>query len=355
MQTDYFLYQSEVNEETMQLDSVKNVYSKIVDDNSKKIYVNRLLYSMTLETKYIRNFVLCTSVGQEFHRKINTIKKQPVLLYGAGKRGKQLVEVCPDVRWTGFIDEYQIGSFQGIKIKKMDEYSEISKSVIIVTNQMGYKEIETDLIKRGVEKTNIILLEEWNKRVSENQYYEKRCIQLENVEGFVDAGSFDGSDSLKLLRTIKNDACRVWAFEPDPKQYEACEKKLAEYLNVKSFNMGVSDEKKKVNMILLNNSGSFIDSINGEGIEVSIISLDELLLNEKVDYIKMDIEGSEEKALLGARGIIERQKPKLAVSIYHKRDDILRIPKRLLEFNPDYKFSFGHYSLGNVDSILYAF
>lgn len=57
-----------------------------------------------------------------------------------------------------------------------------------------------------------------------------------------------------------------------------------------------------------------------------------------VDFIKMDIEGAEAMALRGARNLISEQKPKLAISVYHKWDDLREIPMLISSIRPDYEF-----------------
>ena len=59
---------------------------------------------------------------------------------------------------------------------------------------------------------------------------------------------------------------------------------------------------------------------------------------EKVDFIKMDIEGSEIPALAGASKTIRTFKPRLAISAYHKWDDLLVIPKLINSIRNDYEF-----------------
>lgn len=68
--------------------------------------------------------------------------------------------------------------------------------------------------------------------------------------------------------------------------------------------------------------------------------MDEFLKNEKVTFIKMDIEGLEMKAIKGASKIIKEQKPRLAICIYHKPDDFVSIPALLLELRPVTSFAF---------------
>jgi FkbM family methyltransferase len=61
---------------------------------------------------------------------------------------------------------------------------------------------------------------------------------------------------------------------------------------------------------------------------------------QKANYIKMDIEGAEISALLGASTIIGNSKPKLAISAYHKQEDLWEIPLLMKKLNPEYKIYF---------------
>jgi FkbM family methyltransferase len=102
------------------------------------------------------------------------------------------------------------------------------------------------------------------------------------------------------------------------------------------------------------------DSISPAGIAVnnfSSISIDDYCLQNKlkeVSYIKMDIEGAECQALKGAKSILAQRKPKLAISAYHKDDDLWKIPSLIKELNPNYKLYFGHHSPVLAESVIYA-
>lgn len=75
---------------------------------------------------------------------------------------------------------------------------------------------------------------------------------------------------------------------------------------------------------------------------------------DRVDFIKMDIEGAEMDALEGAADIIRTFKPRLAISGYHKPADLWEIPRRIRSFNPNYKITFGHHSPVEWESVFYA-
>ena len=73
-----------------------------------------------------------------------------------------------------------------------------------------------------------------------------------------------------------------------------------------------------------------------------------------IKNIKLDIEGSEMCALEGARQIIERDHPKLAVCLYHKLEDLWTIPLWIKERFREYKFYIRHHSLMSEETVLYA-
>lgn len=75
---------------------------------------------------------------------------------------------------------------------------------------------------------------------------------------------------------------------------------------------------------------------------------------QRLDYLKMDIEGSELSALDGGAQSIARFKPRLAISAYHKPDDLWVLARRIKEINPGYRLSFGHHSPIQWESVLYA-
>ena len=64
--------------------------------------------------------------------------------------------------------------------------------------------------------------------------------------------------------------------------------------------------------------------------------IDELKL-DRVDFIKMDIEGAERHALAGARRLLAVHKPRLAICIYHGADDPEVVPRVVLAANDNYQ------------------
>ena len=77
--------------------------------------------------------------------------------------------------------------------------------------------------------------------------------------------------------------------------------------------------------------------IGGTGPEIQVRALDEISGEKRIDFIKMDIEGSEMDAVLGASQTIARQKPRLAIAVYHGLENAHQVCYFLREIRPDYQ------------------
>lgn len=75
---------------------------------------------------------------------------------------------------------------------------------------------------------------------------------------------------------------------------------------------------------------------------------------ERVDFIKMDIEGAEGPALRGAQETIKQFSPDLAIAIYHSLNDFAHIHEYIHELNPDYKLYLAHHTIHLEETILFA-
>jgi len=87
---------------------------------------------------------------------------------------------------------------------------------------------------------------------------------------------------------------------------------------------------------------------------VNLDTIDNLFTDKPVSFIKMDIEGAEQHALNGAWNVIWKNRPKLAICLYHSDQDMVEIPIMLMTRLKDYRFSVRHYSDEWYETILYA-
>lgn len=121
--------------------------------------------------------------------------------------------------------------------------------------------------------------------------------------------------------------------------------------NIRIHNNAAWDKKEN---IYFDDDGSGSAAKENGSLSVDGISLDELFPDADVTFVKMDIEGSEMKALEGAKNTIISKKPRLAIYIYHKPWDVVEIPAYILSLVPDYRFYIRHYSSKMWETVLYA-
>jgi FkbM family methyltransferase len=187
-------------------------------------------------------------------------------------------------------------------------------------------------------------------------YFRDELFFLSEDETFVDCGAFDG-DTLKLfLEKSRQSFRRIIAFEPDPGNYD----KLAHQVaclpaEVRELIRTHRNATGKTNTRVPMDTGKGVSSKVGSGdCEVECVALDSVLNDEPVSFIKMDIEGSELATLAGAKELIRKQAPILAISAYHLQSDLWNIPLCIREINPDYSFYLRPHVLEGWDLVCYA-
>lgn len=101
----------------------------------------------------------------------------------------------------------------------------------------------------------------------------------------------------------------------------------------------------------------FDAKFDGMSGEVESISIDDFITSEELDrvnFIKMDIEGAELWALRGGRHTLAKHKPKLAISVYHRPSDLIDIPKLIKSICPAYDLYLRHFTIHAEETVLFA-
>lgn len=352
----YFHYGADEYQNQITQNDIFHIYNKCVDKESKRIFIDRFLFSMTNDWNFIRDMLVETGNWSEIEDILSTKREFPIYIYGAGISGKRLPLIFPDYLWKGYIDRKKAGQqCNGLPIYGIEKCRELlDKSWILISNMNDMEQIKKDLIELGIPNRNIISFVDCTKKIDTNIYFDDECLKQEQIRGkvFIDAGAFDGADTIRFFDWINDTNAKAIVFEADYQNFEKTKKNLEAYSQVELYNQGISNIQGKLSF--LSGKGE-MSSICSEGKDIiQINSLDNLVFDLEIGYIKMDIEGFEKQALLGAKEIISKQHPVLGVSIYHKREDIWEIPKLILNIDPTYEFFLRHYSLGVVDTVLYA-
>jgi FkbM family methyltransferase len=355
----------------MEAEAERNIYSRLCDEESRRVFDVRRHYALTGEKQQFADVFVNRKQLMELAERV---KGKTYICYGLGHTGRALIKyfdtngcgTCVGL-WDNNVSLQ--GEYIGEHLITAPDYELIKSAnmILITAARAGNAEsIALDLVSKGAPQDKIVSIDPHGQALGNcvyalyEQYFDENIILprlLEN-EVFIDAGcgNFDqGANLLKFAPSVK----RIYAFEPDPenmqsvlshpeyvkaqdktKLYDCALWSANETLDfwVSDFNKGLSGvDEEKANM------------------QVEGRKLDDIVLPEdKVTFIKMDIEGAELEALKGASKIIERDKPKIAVSIYHKKDDYVDIAGYLLTLVPEYKLYMRHYTPFRGESVLYC-
>lgn len=185
-----------------------------------------------------------------------------------------------------------------------------------------------------------------------HQYFEDDLIRLADGECFVDCGAYDGDTAAAFCAACGRQGvtyARIDSFEPDPVNYAK--------LTARGFARhhchpkATSDHAGTLRFFVHDMSSHL--AADGDT-EVAVTTLDEELADVLVTYLKMDIEGAELATLRGAKTLIQKNQPKLAVCIYHRREDVWVIPQYLHRLVPSYRFYLRSYERMATELVLYA-
>jgi FkbM family methyltransferase len=190
----------------------------------------------------------------------------------------------------------------------------------------------------------------------EEMYFSDDVIMFSEGEVFVDGGAYDGATTLNFIERVKGKYKKIYAFEADSLNYEKTHESLKKHENVETVFAGLWHENGELSFMSVESEWARI-SETGTSV-IPAVALDDYFkdkpISEYPTFIKMDIEGAEKSALLGAREVIKKARPKLAISVYHKPEDIYELPELIKEINPDYQLYLRHYTNGAFETVLYA-
>ncbi len=332
----------------------------------------------------------------------------PVIIYGAGAVGHDVYDVLrknniiPTFFCSGLKGGY-VDPLTGISVIYKDELIAYNNGIIILSIgdkasrdekkqlkrdffAMGYKESQIMDHYIFEEKVNPAFLLEHEREISKvydllsddesrkvylqklrymvdyipvkfqclnMMYTDPDIIHFEENEVIIDAGAYDG-DSAVLFRHSAGETADIYSFEPDASNYSDLINRVCDDDKIYPELWGLWKHKDTLCFSEDGNGSSHVEK-NGR-LEVKVTDLDSYCNEKKIapTYIKMDIEGAELEAILGAKENIKKNKPKLAICLYHKPEDIYEIPLLIYEFNPLYKMYIRHYSDCRTDTVLYA-
>lgn len=169
----------------------------------------------------------------------------------------------------------------------------------------------------------------------------------------IDGGAFTG-DAWPALRDSGRSLAEWYAFEPDPANFAAlaATARDADVAQAALFPCGLGERAEQIRFAAGEAAGSH--AAESGDIVVQVVALDEVLPRVNPNYVKLDIEGAERAAIAGMRATIERARPAIAMSIYHRPEDLWELPLLAHALLPEARLYIRQHGHNGFDTVLYA-
>lgn len=334
------------------------LYQRLADETSRVYYAARQLYRTDPKLSSFYNTICSLNIRYRFR----DIENFPA----SGTSKGWIIWGHDDIAFYHYL-LLQDSKYTAAGVTDFEFHSEISEAPFIspeqageLVNHKGY----TLLIPQEQYTDKIKALFKPDRVLAVNHHLVGRCgwqyfdyFEPDENEVFVDGGSLDGKTSLEFVKWCKGSYDAIYAFEPNPKMVQECAETFKTLPNDKIRFYECALWNCNCSLKFNNESCSKWDAcVSDEGmVSVRADNLDHVIDWDKVTFIKLDVEGSELETLMGAADIIKRDRPRMAVSVYHKKDDLFDIAHYLLTLVDNYHFAIRHYHSDTIETILYVF
>lgn len=275
-----------------------------------------------------------------------------VCVFINSSRARKAIERLRSYRFYNYINVTH--SHEDIKLKDLilDNAEKINYFFTLLADNTS-KKVLIDLLQSWI--TSEIPDSLWEHSIQ--QYFHPQVFpQADDI--VIDGGANVGDTALAFSNVLKGN-CKIYSFEPEVQNYKDMifniEKNHLEN-TVIPLNYAIGESNCTLRFeVMPEYRGSH--KVNPKGdVEVSCVSLDWFCAQNKIKptLIKFDIEGSELEGLKGAKEIITEYKPRLMISLYHKKTDLWEIPLYIDSLQRGYKFYLTHHDPAPTETMLYA-
>lgn len=345
---------------------IEGLYSLLQDEESRYIFRQRLLYSLSKDERHIQNMVcrLIENYGEKdsVYCLLRWLKKNAgnkLIIFGAGCACRHLMYIlkCYQIEIDCICDNnVQLWGKEcyGKLVLSPNQLKELGEEICVIVGTNWYsQEIYKQLCELGIPQRLIFMPKNAWWLGDKIQYFDSQLMIPGENESFIDGGAFTGEDTVEFMKWCGNKCDAVYLFEPDEGNYKKMCSRIERFsIPYKyCYHLGLWNSKTELKFSMGKGSNSCVD-------EKGVLTIHTAAIDETVKgpvtLIKMDIEGSEMEALKGAKNVIRKYKPRLAICVYHKPEDIIDIPFYIYGLCPDYKFYLRHYSYTSTETVLYA-
>ncbi len=335
------------------------IYGCLQDEESKALFEARIGYLLDQDQESYMDIVFGLYQdwypSKELENKVSLLNPSGIIIFGCGCGGRRIQKMLSfwGIEVAFFCDNHRYGETVGGKdVLSIDRVIKEYKDYLVIIGSYEYADdMYHELVEKGFATANILLSENrllmWARG---NQYFD--VFPPHKDEIFVDAGSFDGQTLVDFCKWANHGYKKIYAFERIKEMCEVIQQK--EIPRIEICNNAVWDKEEKLFFKLEDTSSHINPKENESGMCIQGVDIDSVVGDDNVTFIKMDVEGSELKALEGAKNTIIRKHPRLAICIYHKAMDVIEIPSYILSLVPEYKFYIRHYNSHMWETVLYA-
>lgn len=356
-------------------DSISTFYNRLQDDVSREMYQARIEYSLNGNVEAWIDFLVRQGLSFQLNNFMNYMRlfegegrRRYVAVWGAGTIGRQNAVF---LQRGGYEVSYFVDTNKEKQGKKLDNidivppeklYHDKRQPIVVLSikDLFAIKTCYTLLERNAYPLQRVFWDAEFDGHLLGNcgkQYFDLPALKREKEEVFVDGGAFDGNTTNDFFEWYGEwGGAKAIILEPNPLQIGIIENNVKEWMangKVAVHNVALGNENRTARFHV--DSVPAASSMCSSGnIEVHKVCLDDILKGERATFIKFDLEGAELEALEGAKETIKKWKPKMAISIYHKKEDIFEIPLYLMDIMPTYEFYLRHYLSVPQETVLYA-
>jgi len=164
----------------------------------------------------------------------------------------------------------------------------------------------------------------------------------------IDGGAYTGDSYQEAKENLNIDM--AYLFEPDPKNFGQLTQSVGD--DAICYPYALSDSEKTI--VFASGVGPSSAAIDHGNIKIEASSIDKLFSNTHIDFVKLDIEGSEADALRGAKKLLEKCRPVITMALYHRPGDMWELPLLVNQLVNDYKFYIRQHDNNSFDVVFYA-
>jgi FkbM family methyltransferase len=195
-----------------------------------------------------------------------------------------------------------------------------------------------------------LLAEYADYRSNDKHYFNKLSLKSFGKKAikFVDGGAYTGDSYQEAMDAVKIDT--AYLFEPDPKNFGRLTQVVSD--NAICYPLALSNQEKTITFA--SGVGPSSAATDHGDIKIEASSLDVLFPTQHVDFVKLDIEGSEADALRGGKNLLKRCRPVMSMAMYHRPGDMWELPLLVNQLVDDYKFYIRQHDNNSFEAVFYA-